>query len=391
MKKGQRVIGMIAACPFPSSQGSQVLIRQLARSLSSRGHSVHVITYPFGDLPPDPDYTLHRAPSIIPCEKLDPGPSFAKPFLDILLLAKVASVVRREKIEILHGHNYEGIILAWKAARWLGIPVVYHCHSLLADELPFYFSGDGIRRIARTFGSVIDKFVLNIPDHVIAVSPEIVRDWVERSEEHGKITFIPPGICPEEWEDIYAEEEKRDYKANTVIFTGNLAPFQNIPQLLEVVRTVREEIPSISLSVITPSRTERLFDMAREQGVDKSLHVVRETDFRSIVPCLFGSDVACSTRTMKSGFPVKNLNYMAAGLPIVCYESGSKGVINGETGLVVEDDDVTAFAASVLILLKDGDLRKKMGYKAREIAFRDYNWQNLSEKIVEINELLILR
>ena len=148
----RRTIGLVAACPFPSSQGSQVLIRQLAIALSRRGHIVHVITYPFGDLPPDPGYRLHRARALIPYRKLDPGPSPLKPILDLMLFFKTMSVTRREKIEILHGHNYEGIFVASLVTRLRRIPSVYYCHSLLADELPTYARGKTLKRLARWTG-----------------------------------------------------------------------------------------------------------------------------------------------------------------------------------------------------------------------------------------------
>ena len=39
-------IAVVAACPFPSLRGSQVLIRELAEGLAHAGHAVHVVTYP---------------------------------------------------------------------------------------------------------------------------------------------------------------------------------------------------------------------------------------------------------------------------------------------------------------------------------------------------------
>ena len=36
-------IAMVAPCPFPTSQGTQVLIGQLAQALRKRGHQVHLV------------------------------------------------------------------------------------------------------------------------------------------------------------------------------------------------------------------------------------------------------------------------------------------------------------------------------------------------------------
>ncbi len=387
MKGDKRVTGIVAACPFPSSQGSQVLIRQLASALSRRGESVHIITYPFGDLPPDPGYTLHRARSPVRNTKLDPGPSFAKPLLDLTLLLKVISIIERERITVIHGHNYEGILVAWMAGRWLGVPVVYHCHTLMADELPTYASGSAIRSASRLFGSLVDSITSRIPDHVIAVSEEIVAKISAARRKTGGVTYLPPGVDPEEWNG-FKKEEKKVSGGPKIVYAGNLAAFQNIPHLLDALRMVRDEFPTVLLEIITPSDPAKVLDLARSMGVDTNISTVVENRFQKIAPRLMGADLACSARTIRSGFPIKHLNYMAAGLPTVCYRSAAKGVVNGETGLVVEDNDVRALSDSILCLLKEMELCRRMGKNARETAFRDYAWDDLAARVQEIHRFL---
>ncbi len=384
----RKTIGLVAACPFPSSQGSQVLIRHLTRSLTRRGHIVHIITYPFGEFPPDPDCHLHRAHAPIPYRKLDPGPSILKPLLDLMLLFKTLSVARREKIEILHGHNYEGILVARLVAWYQGIPSVYYCHSLLADELPTYFAGRALKRLTRWMGGLVDRITAVIPDHTIAVSPRTAEELKACGAKVDAVTCIPPGIDPSEWPsaDIGSKEPAA---GPNIVYAGNLARFQNIPHLLDVVRRVAVEFPSVTLTIVTPSDSTELLSLAGSSGVGERLSVITRNEFENIIPHLLRADVACSTRTMSTGFPIKNLNYMAAGLPLVCYESGAAGVVDGETGIVLGDNDIEAFAGAVLRLLRDPGLRRKMGDRAREIAFRDYNWDNLAARIEEIHDAIV--
>lgn len=386
---GERTtIGVIAACPFPSGQGSQVLIRQLSQALARRGHIVHVITYPFGNLPPDRGYHLHRTRALIPYRKLDPGPSILKPLLDLMLLFKALSVAKREKIEILHGHNYEGIVVAWLVARVRGIPSIYYCHSLLAEELPTYFAGRILKCLTRWMGEVVDRITAVIPDHTIAVSTRTAGDLRARGAKVGTVTCIPPGIDPLEWPAIDTESGESSGGPN-IVYAGNLARFQNIPHLLEVVRRVASDLPSVTLTVVTPSDSTGLRSLAGSIGLTQHLSVITGNDFRGILPHLLRADIACSARTMTTGFPIKNLNYMAAGLPLVCYESGAAGVIDGETGIVVKDNDIEAFSGAVLSLLRDTELRKKIGERARKIAFRDYGWDSLTARVEEIHHAII--
>ena len=128
--------------------------------------------------------------------------------------------------------------------------------------------------------------------------------------------------------------------------------------------------------------------LAGSLGIERNLSVIVENDFSNIAPHLLRGDIACSARTITTGFPIKTLNYMAAGLPVVCYESGAAGILDGETGFVVRDNDIEAFAEALRTLVRDRALRRKMGERAREIAFRDYNWDILVERVEAIHDAL---
>ncbi|HET6347226.1 MAG TPA: hypothetical protein VFH51_20005, partial [Myxococcota bacterium] len=52
---------MLAACPFPTHQGTQVFIRHLATALSRAGHHVHLVCYGEGDPDEALPFTVHRA------------------------------------------------------------------------------------------------------------------------------------------------------------------------------------------------------------------------------------------------------------------------------------------------------------------------------------------
>ncbi len=41
----------------------------------------------------------------------------------------------------MHAHNYEAALIGLAAGRLAGVPVIYHSHNALAEELPTYFRG----------------------------------------------------------------------------------------------------------------------------------------------------------------------------------------------------------------------------------------------------------
>src|SRR4029453_2893243 len=107
------------AGPFPAFRGSQVLVGHIADGLRSRGHVVELVTYG--------SWLARR-----------PGPSLARLGLDVALVARLVTRIWRERIDVIHAHNYEAAIAGIVAARVTDRPLVYHGHSAMADELQTY-------------------------------------------------------------------------------------------------------------------------------------------------------------------------------------------------------------------------------------------------------------
>ena len=83
--------------------------------------------------------------------------------------------------------------------------------------------------------------------------------------------------------------------------------------------------------------------------------------------------------------PLKLFEYMAAGRAIVASDlpSWSDVVADGETALLLPPDDVEAWSAAISRLRKDGELRARLGTKARERALERYTWDVRAARILE--------
>ena len=57
----RRTIAMILPGPFPTRQGTQVLVGHIARALAEAGHDVHLVTYGYGEFEDTFPFTVHRA------------------------------------------------------------------------------------------------------------------------------------------------------------------------------------------------------------------------------------------------------------------------------------------------------------------------------------------
>jgi len=77
---------------------------------------------------------------------------------------------------------------------------------------------------------------------------------------------------------------------------------------------------------------------------------------------LAGMSVVCIT-SFSEGFSNAIIEYMAAGLPVVAVDVGGNrdAIVHGQTGFIVPDRTPEAFAAPLLELLRNEELRANMG------------------------------
>lgn len=382
-------VAVVAACPFPSLRGSQVLVRELAEGLAHAGHTVHVVTYPTAQhLAPVERIAIHRARKL-------PGLWTARPFgwqkvvLDVLLAWRLLGVVRRQGIEVIHAHNLEAPLLAY-VIRWLtGVPVVYHAHNALADELPCYFRRALPRAMARGLGVAFDRLLARGADAVIAPSDRLAAYLAVRGAAR-RVRVVPP-VAPR----LAAAGESRNGSgqgaAPLIMYGGNLDPYQDLGCLMEGFLRLRAAEPQARLVLVThkgahPRTVRRGERLSRQPGVS----VEALPSFAAALRRLAQADVLVCPRGTWSGFPIKVLNYMALGRPIVHARASAHAIDDGVTGLVVDDGDAGALARAMLRLCRDRALGAQLGRQARAVARDRFSLIRVLNNVVEVYEQVVM-
>jgi len=370
---------MIAACPFPWPRGTPIRIHRLAEALGRRGHEVHVLTYHFGEGALSADLTLHRiaGPSIY--RHGAPGPTLTKlALLDPLLTYKLRRLMRALQFDVIHAHHYEGMLCAW-LARCGGRtpPLVFDVHTLLGSELPAYSAfGQGL---LRSLGRALDRALPRRADHLIAVSEEMRRSLGALTGlDESRITLISNGVETEHFGSGVASVER-----HTVVFAGNLAPYQGLESLLQAFALVRQLEPSARLRLLTDGDFSPWRASARMLGLLDNIEV-RQVGYAQLPVELCRAGVLVNPRSVCSGIPQKLLNYMASGRPVVSF-AGSAAIMEHErTGLIVRDEEVAAFAAAILRLMSDEALAMSIGARARAFVTEQYSWEQVAARVEQV-------
>ncbi len=194
--------------------------------------------------------------------RTSPGPTVRKLFLlDPMLVRLLRRLHQEIGFDVVHAHHYEGLLVASHALR--GIPIVYDAHTLLASELPTYRLALP-RRLIRAVAPWLDRYLPRRADHTIAVSETIRHTLTSRgASAPERVHVIPNGV---EWERFPAERAITP-NGPTVIFAGNLAPYQGVDLMLEAFAQLHGRLPMARLMIVTDSPFTPYEALARRLGV----------------------------------------------------------------------------------------------------------------------------
>ncbi len=357
---------MVAAMPYPSGQGTQALVGEMARGLSLRGHQVHLVCYHHQAFARTEPFTVHRIRPVPFYQRIRSGPDLVKPFLDLMLAQKAASVVRSHCCQLVHAHNYEGALAGCWAAKLNRVPLLYHAHNLMADELPRYFHSAPASKLAQTLGVGLDHFVPRLADAGIAIHQRLAAALSARGlAAH----VVEPGIDTAFW----APAKNTDRRHPLMIYTGNLDAYQDLPILFRALQIVRNKMPAARLLIATPNEIQQARKMAVDHGVIDGCEFAFTSGAADTRKHLHRALLAVTPRSSWSGFPIKNLNAAAAGLPLVCCAGSAFGLEPGMTGLVVDNADPKALADAMIDLLQNPARARRMGQAGRRLAENKYS------------------
>lgn len=383
----RRRVLMVAACPFPARRGTPVRIERMAEALGRRGHDVHVATYHLGETEPNPHFTVHRIGDVPGYQQTAPGPNWRKLLLlDPRLQALVYRLAGKLCPDVIHAHHFEGLLVSVPARYRFGIPLVFDAHVLLDGELEYYemgMPGRMRRRVARS----LDWMLPRAADHVISISDEISqRLYADYRMSTAAVTVVPNGVEAQFFEggrDAFPHDG-----TPRIVFAGNLAKYQGIDYLLRAFALVRQSRSDVRLVIITESPTDETATQARALGVLDAIDFV-PAELNRLPDQLTSAQVLLNPRTVCPGVPMKLLNYMASGAPIVTFAGSSRYLVDGASGVVVANEDVDAFATGILGLLADPAHAERVGREAQAFARRSLSWGASAAMIERVYDRVI--
>jgi len=382
----------IAPTPFFSDRGCHTRILGEYLSLVKLGHQIEIVTYHLGK---DAEgVKIHRTPNIPWYKKTEAGPSYHKIYIDCLLFFKALLRAIRFKPDIIHGHLHEGTLIG-SIIGWLTrTPAIADMQGSLYRELidHNFFKQNGI--MSKTWKS-IEKIILKMPRFIIS-SSEFTSNYFHK--EYGvpleKIETVNDGTNTNLIRPIKKDKKlfvdlglPQDRKIG--IYTGILTRYQGIDLMLESLVHLKKMGAAVFFLIIGFPKVEHYQKIADKLGVADMVKFTGRISHFEVNRYLSVADFGITAKLSKTEANIKVLDYMAAGLPVVLFDSKINKDLMEEHGIYCKYGDSMDMALKINELLKNHKLIEELKPKVRTHAVNEFSWDKKAEEIEKIYKKIL--
>lgn len=263
--------------------------------------------------------------------------------------------------------------------------IVYHLPNPLISFHAFFLStpskivvfyhsdinknGIGLLMPFIAVANVVQDQLLKRSTKIIVSSPKLIVSSKALAKYRSKCVVVPLGIDPKRLDVSDARKIQlfRDqYKQPLVLFVGRLVFYKGISFLIEAMAHVNATL----LIVGTGPMRHKLESQVRSLQLQTKVIFLDHCFNEDLAVCFHASEVVVlPSITSTEAFGIVLLEAMACGKPLVTTELGTgTSFVNqdGKTGFVVAPEDAHALAERINLLIKDAELRKRMGINARQ-------------------------
>ena len=257
-------------------------------------------------------------------------------------------------------------------------PTILTAHGILAKELKFH---KGINFIFILFiHKPNERYVVSKISNIIAVSLHVKNVISDMTQS--QICVIQNGI---DFEDIHNVQPHKSIEYPSILFVGGLSKVKGIDTLLNAVPIIRKKILNLCLYIAGSGPEEnKLKELVKELNIEENVNflgyvseIKKYSYYKSTDVCVFPS--------IYEPFGIVLLEAMACGKPVVASNVGGIPFVveEGKTGLLFESGNVKDLADKIMTILKNEELREKMGEAGRERA-KEFTWDKIAERTVEM-------
>jgi N-acetyl-alpha-D-glucosaminyl L-malate synthase BshA len=338
--------------------GSGVVATEVGKALAARGHEVHLLS---PAIPPrlvgfEDRITFHEVTA-------SAYPLFEAAPYSIALASKMADVADHYGLDIMHAHyaipHASAALLARMAVggRLKVVTTLHGTDITVVGSDPSYLS--------------MVRLAIRASDAVTSVSEYLKEETYRTFQVRRPIDVIPNFVAVPADGVPDCRKWLAPCSASVLTHISNFRPVKRVLDVMKTFELVLKQHPARLVMVGDgPDRAEAEA-YARERGFEQEVRFTgKQLDIHTVLAC---TDVFLLPSATES-FGLAALEAMAHRVPVIAARVGGlpEVVRHGVDGYLEPLGDVAAMATDALTLLRDCDLRKRMGESARNRALTTF-------------------
>lgn len=364
---------------YPTVGGSGIIATELGKLLAEKGYEIHFITssLPFRLDCINPEIYYHEV-------EISHYPVFQYPPYDLALAAKMAEVIDREKLDILHVHYAMPHAISAILAKDIAKHPVKIVTTLHGTDIT-------VLGIDRTFKRMI-AYGIEKSDAVTAVSHDLVNQTIRQLHVDKDIEVIYNFVNEKEYvkkDRAFIKEQygiQKDEKV--IIHISNFRKVKRIQDIIETYSMIVKHIKSKLILVGDGPESQTAFEIVQKLGLqDDVLFLGRQ---KNISDLLSISDLKLLMSEQES-FGLVLLEAMACEVATIGTNIGGipEVIVHGETGFLVDIGDTSQAADYAIQLLSDPDLLRRFSQAALKRAKTMFYSDEIVDQYIALYDRLL--
>ena len=297
---------------------------------------------------------------------------------------------RRLKVlapDIVHTHSSKAGIIGRAAARRYGIPAVHTIHGA-----SFHY---GQSQVASKAYQFLEKQAARSTAKFISVADDMTDEYVRAGiAPREKFRTIYSGFDIEPFlnppGDREALREQMGFRPDDVVIgkIGRLFPLKGHEFLLAAAPMVAAADPRVKFLIVGDGvLREQFTSQIKAAGLEDRFHFTGLVPPGQIPELMSAMDIVVHTSQWE-GLARVLPQGLISGKPVVSYDVGGarEVVIPGETGFLLPRDSIQPLSEALKELVKDPELRRRMGETGRARFQDQFRHQTMSRRIREVYE-----
>ena len=374
----------------PSPKGASTHILHNIRGLVNGQFDVHLLTPNDGLLPPkDTIEGAHvtRIPQDLTQNFLARAAHFGQAVFRHLTLYSEYDVVHYRNI-------WDGLAVSQNKKRF-GYKTLFEVNGLPSIELKYHYPGIDLNLLSKIKEQEIAT--LHLSDAIICPS-HVTRDYIASlGLDRKSVAVIPNGVSPSDF--FPSPLPEREGRVPILLYIGTLADWQGLEVVIKALPKILEK-QAVELQIVGRGRSRQrklLAKQIRKLGIDEHVAIQPAVPHHEIPALIASADICVAPlglndRNVTQGAcPIKVLEYMAAGRPLVASNMPIVRELVREDvdALMFSPNDSDDLARQVLALLEDIELSRRLAESASERALTKFTWHESQKKLVKVYEKLV--